>query len=377
MAEKKFVGFPLFLSVYFATFIILAVVLVLLFIPVFKEYEYNLPKNVAERYVTSFDEGKIRELTSEFVATLDRNIESEDESYAELFRVFGGKASCRRMSSKADDFSCAYEILIDGKNAGEILLETKDPKRGGFVEWIRPRHWTVTGGYLSNLEGIVRTAKVYVPAGTRVFFNGTELGDRYKSGWTRPIGSLKVLYAYNPEIPELEEYIVDGFIGEHEFSFTDEAGNPLNYVGDGVSDDDAITDNCSEEEKAALDEFTAVFLQRFVNFNSNAGAGFWHNLTQLRALCVRGTTYYNNLETAGESLQWTSPHHNSIDGIEMKRHFRVNDNLLIVSFTYLYSEGYGNGDRKQASCDVDLLIQENENGYLVETCITGPPVEVE
>jgi len=378
MDKKNRHGFRRFLIAYILLFVLIAVLGVRCFTPIVAGYERSLPKNPVDEYVASFNEDKVRALSAGFVSTINRQIETEEESYAEVLKLFQGEVSCRRISSETSDSSCAYSIIIGGKTAGKIVLETQDPMRGGFAEWIRPRHWAVTSEEISDLSGLMKSASTTVPNNVRVYFGGLELDSSYIKGEPKKIVALKDLYSMNPELPVMVTYEVDGFIAEHEFRYTDLNGNPVELAGDGVSDDAFILENCTEAEKAALDAFAEQFLRLFVNFNSNSGGGFAYNLTELRKLCVPGTTYYDNLALAKDSLSSTAAHNNSIDDITMTSHFRLDADTIVVSLTYLYSEDPGHGQaRKQARCDMDLIIKETESGYLVQSCITAPPEAVE
>ena len=61
----------------------------------------------------------------------------------------------------------------------------------------------------------------------------------------------------------------------------------------------------------------------------------------------------------------------------MTSYIRLDKDKLLVTFNYLYSEAEDDGSRKQAASDVTLFLVQTKNGFLVESCLTGPAVAVE
>lgn len=374
--KKKKSSFGLFLIAYVLFFVFIAIVAVRYFYPIFLEYETNLPKNIAEEYVRSFNEDKVRALTADFVASLDSGIETPEESFQQLNELFKEGITCRRISSEAKDNSCVYALLSSGKKIGSIRLETQDPKRGGFAEWINPRHWYVSEEKTEDFSVLIQTESVIVPENATVVFGNKTLGAEDMSGEKTDVSAFKKLYASYPSLPRLVTYTVTGYLAPHEFSFFDESGASVNLDGTAETAEEYVTDNCTEAEKEALETFCKDFIDRFTAFNANGGRGYFYNLDYLRELLVPDTTYYNNLALAKEMISYTRPHGYSVDGLTMNSTIRLDKNHLLAGFSYLYSEAEDDGSRKQAASDVTLFIVQSENGLLVESCLTGPAVAV-
>ena len=51
-------------------------------------YERSLPSHKMNEYIASLDETKIKRIAVDFVATLDHNIQSEEDSYSEIIKCF-------------------------------------------------------------------------------------------------------------------------------------------------------------------------------------------------------------------------------------------------------------------------------------------------
>ena len=78
------------------------------------EYEKSRPTTAMDQYIQSLDEEHIRELSAGFVATLDRNVQTEEESYSFILNAVNGELSYAKKSAESTEERLVYIITMDG-----------------------------------------------------------------------------------------------------------------------------------------------------------------------------------------------------------------------------------------------------------------------
>ena len=66
-------------------------------------YEKSLPAYKVADYIAGLNENKVKKLSIPFVETLDHNIQSEEEAYAEIWKCFVGGVKYRLLSNNDED----------------------------------------------------------------------------------------------------------------------------------------------------------------------------------------------------------------------------------------------------------------------------------
>ena len=97
-SKGKWLHFSIFMVFYAIFVLVLASVGLKLLWDYCDNYEKSLPSHKMDEYIASLTETKIKKIAIDFVATLDHNIQSEEDSYSEIVKCFYEGIHYKRVS---------------------------------------------------------------------------------------------------------------------------------------------------------------------------------------------------------------------------------------------------------------------------------------
>ena len=330
------------------------------------KYDRELPRNVMQRYVDGFGEEDLRRVAAPFLEGLDRNLESPEESFAEVQALMDGTMTFVKNPAECSERDLCYVMRIGGQDIGKVRLHTD----GDVSRKYSTAHWTLAGEEY-DFSMLLKSGEVTAADCWRVFFNGRELGEEYLVRGGIPYPELADYYDRFPALPRKCVYAVDSFAAGHAFTVETVPG-----AGQLPADQvplDEVLDRCSEEDRTAIADFCADYAARYVRFSANAGGGdFGTNCAWLRQLILPGTNLYQRLAQSQESLSYTGANYSQVESVELRRAMALDGSTFLVEMTYICSTGRDSTHIRSAN-DLTLVLVRTDSGKLLaETMLVQP-----
>ena len=207
MAKRKSSArrFALGMIVYALTFIVFLAIGLRFFWGVIDDYEKSQPKHAIDAYIHSFDSAHIRALSADFVASLDHELKSEEDCFAEIEQLFSGELRYSKNSVLSTEDRMTLAILSGNRLLGTIVLE----RNGAESETA----WTVTDENF-DFSDLKNSSEYLAPSEWQISCGGRPLGEQYlvETGIRYP--SMEEAYDFGFALPTLVRYELDNYIGE-------------------------------------------------------------------------------------------------------------------------------------------------------------------
>ena len=118
--KSKWLGFALGMVIY-AIIVLIAASAGLKYLWDFAaEYESELPTYKMTEYISSLNETHVRKISTDFIATLDHNIQSSEDAFSVIWKAFVPGVRFRQITSSEDGQSVTYTSL---KTLQERMLD--------------------------------------------------------------------------------------------------------------------------------------------------------------------------------------------------------------------------------------------------------------
>ena len=313
-------------------------------------YEYSRPEGTMNRYLADMDGEAFQAQVSAFISTLDHNIQPEQESRERVQEALSGVKWAKKVS-ECTDTQLVY-VLKNGKTVlGEVTLRPSENQRMGFSTW------EVSNEELM-LDVLCQDTERTVPDGYKVRCNDYILDDSYIVDDQVHYKLLEEFYE-NYTMPTMRTYRSGRIIGETAVQILDPAGNP---VTEADLDEDLITDNCTDEEKAAIKELTDLYIERYVIYLSGSNGAHTPNLYAVLVLTVQGSDLYSRLYQALGGQGFSSSYGDFLQSITINHTMKVSDDSYVVDATYLVDTYGQNGAFTTTTNNTKLILVQTMDG---------------
>ena len=179
-------------------------------------YEKSLPAYKIAEYITSLNENKVKKLSIPFVDTLDHNVQSEDDAYAEIWKCFIGGVQYRQSASDNEGNRVSYLILNKDNILGQVTLQKNEGQTG-------EKTWSVADEAY-DFSFLIRSESFIVPEHWVVMCGQKRLGVQYITDPMIPYSFLEDFYGKSFPMPHLAEYTISNYIGDPHIRFFDADG---------------------------------------------------------------------------------------------------------------------------------------------------------
>ena len=329
MAKRKkrssSANFALGMIVYALIFSVIGAVVLRFLWSYMDEYEKSRPKNTMEEYISSFDENHIKSVAADFVATLDHNVQSEEQSYAVIAEAMKGDLSYAKLSGESSQVKTVYVISLNGARLGQVELTKEEDPVFGFSPW------TVSGEEL-DFSWLLASKTITVPDSWSVYCNGNELDASYLVDEKTPYAILEDFYD-EFDLPYMVTYEVDSYVGDISFELKDEKGNSAELSGE--DDETLFTANCSEADKAELYDIVEKFISGYVRFMSDSLGSTFDNYAQLRQYIIWDSKLDQRLLNTISGLNYSSSLRDDIVSITLDDSMDLGDDSYYAAATYI------------------------------------------
>ncbi len=263
--------FALAMIVYALTFVVFLAVGLRLFWGYIDGFERTQPSHAIDRYIQSFDSEHIRDLSADFVSSLDHRLQSEEDSYALIESLFKGELRYSKNSVESTDDRLVFTIHTGKRMLGTMAL-CKSGEGNDAV-------WTVEDERF-DFSDLLNSAEILAPADWQVSCNGNPLGGEYivETGIRYP--SMEEAYDYGFQLPTLVRYEIGNYIGDVEITARDADGNEAQLQEDPSAY--TLTDRCTADQRARMEDFTRRFLPLYIAFMSNTNHNAYDNYARVK-----------------------------------------------------------------------------------------------
>ena len=228
-----------------------------------ENYESSLPAKRIAAYVSTLNETHVKKIALDFVASLDRNIQNENDSYAEIWKCFVGGVQYELISTDSEKGSVTYEIRNSQHTLGKVTLVKNELAEG-------EESWTLASEDY-DFSFLLNSERFIVPEHWVVYCGARRLGVQYIINPRVEYSFLAQFYGKSFPMPHLAEYEISNYIGDPKIRFYDADGNehPRFTFTDGK-------DQMLRSSGAMLNEIT-VFTEKFIPYYVNCLSNVSHN----------------------------------------------------------------------------------------------------
>jgi len=321
-----------------------------------ESYEASRPSNTVQAYMAQLTPEHIVDMNQNVIDQIDHNLQSEEECRRIMMAELEGGVRHAKKTKECTDTRMVYVLRTGSKVVGEFVIEANAPDSYGFTTW------KVTGESFDLSYLIGESDSVTVPDSCVVTVNGIALDEKYIVEDNIPYEEIREYYD-DYELPCKVTYEAGPLLGEMEMLVTDANGEEV--VFDENTDWSVYYLTCSDEQMEKLDDFAAMFLDRYVAFTGSNKNTRYATYDRLIQHILEGSDLAARLKNAIEGLQFGQSKGDEIVAINVHLYIAQNGKYL-VDLTYDV-DTTGKEGVVRTTTNARLLIVETEKGLKVES----------
>lgn len=352
--KKRMSGFAKGMILYVILFALVAALGLQFFFRFIENYEYTRENRVMERFVSALDDEQIEAMAAGFTDKLNTELCDADEVRAFMAEKTADATYLKKLS-ECTDSKTVYVLKTEGNVIGTVELTLGENVFHGLLS-----NWQPTASEL-DFSAYINELELDVPADYTVEINGTVLDEKYVADDSVEYGLLEEFYE-NYDLPHMVKYHADGFIGDGNVTVKDGAGNPVDAS---LLTEEQYTDNCSDAEKAALDEFLDLYIKAYMTYTSGANHLNMINYKELSALVVPDSELKFRIEQAIGGLGFASSHGDELKNITVNRYMNIGEGRYLCDVTYEVAT-IGQDGLHEYPNNTKVLIVPGSSGFLAE-----------
>lgn len=358
--KRHFSFFYLFLMIWAGIFLLATALGLRWFWGYIASYENSRPHIATDAYMEQLTISHIcDEALPALLPQIDGSIQSETQAREVLEQALQKELSCTKRTQQDDDDTLVYVLRCGPQVIGSIKLSTGETDDYGFAPW-HIREETFDLSYLLQAG-----SEVTVPSDTAVTVNGHMLESAHIAQADIQYEILADFYdSYS--LPTRTRYQWGAHLGQVSVVVTDADGEPF----DPETTPDVILDNCTGEEKTALDAVCQDFITAYIHFTSQTGGKTYQNLSQACKFVVSGGKLEQRLKDTVSGLSWVTDRHASIDSITVERYTSIGDGKYLCCVNYVVDTRDHTGDIRLENTE-QLILCQTDKGLRVEAMVTA------
>lgn len=347
------------MALYGAVVLTLILIGLTLFWSFLTAYEASRPRNTVEGYLESLTAEHIRDQALPGVLDrVDTRVQDEEICRERLAEALQGKLTAARNISRSTGETQVYVLRQGSQVIGSFQMEQTGKPSWGFAPW------TVTGEEFDLSFLLGDKVSLTVPPGYTVYVDGKPLPSGCVVEEGIPYPELSE-FGGDYELPTLVRYEAGPFLGRTEVTLTDDEGKAV--APDAGSD--VFLDNCSPEEREAVEGAARAFVQTYVDYVSCTGSDPATTLQWLRKLMVPDSALAKRMRDALAGLHWVSDRHATVSGMEVGLVSQVGEDLYFCEVAYTVNTRDITG-QVQVESRVKLLLRQTGGKLLTEAMAT-------
>ena len=356
--KKNGVGFTIFMVLYVILFLVGAYFGLTFLWNYMEAYEASRPNNTVNAYMENLTAEHIVDQCQTTVDQIDHNLQSEEECRQILLAQLEGGIRHAKKTRECTDTRLVYVLRAGTKVVGEFAIEANEPDQYGFTTW------DVAEESFDMSYMIGQSQTVTAPDACIVTVNGVALDESYIIEDNIPYEDIKEYYD-DYDLPCQVTYEAGPLLGEFEMVITNQDGTVVTF--DENTDWSAYYLNCTEEEMKKVDDFAALFLERYVDFTGSNKNTRHNTYNALIKHVLEGSDLAKRLKDAIAGLQFGQSKGDEIVSIVTHLYIRL-DQKYLVDLTYEV-DTTGKEGVVRTTTNARLLIAETDKGLKVESII--------
>ena len=317
--------FPWFMGIY-AMVILIAMAFGLHYLHGYlRSYEQSLPYNTTDAYLQTLTPDYICQKASDVLTQIDTSIQTEQEALKVMKDALSEPITFYKRVNESTDTKLVYVLRCGKQTIGSFEIEPASEDDQGFYSWIVTKESFDLSFLLQ--EGF----SVTVPHDAVVTVNGKTLNEQHITKSGIHYHALEDFYNDYPNLPTMTTYTVGLHLGTVTTAVTDAAGNPI----EPNLEQSAPLDNCTADEKAALDAIADSFISGYIHFTSQTNDDLYGNLERACAHTVPGGSLEKRLRDAARGLIWVTDRHVTIKSIDIGQYIAIGDGKYICKVIYI------------------------------------------
>ena len=351
-------AFPLSLLAYALIFLCATAIGLSWFWEFIDAYEISRPQNTLDAYMETLTPEYVADRCSDLIATIDHNVQSEEECREVILNSLTGKFSCAKKNKESDDEHYVYALRCGAKVIGTVEMRAQGEKIQGFTPWVI----TAESFDLSYL--LTEGTSITVPKEFPVYVNGRQLSGEYITAQDLPYSMLKEFYK-EYTLPTLVTYTVGPFLKEIEMTVADTAGNPVSI--DAETDYDQFLHNCTDAQKTALDGIIKNFVKYYVDVSTMKNSDFYANYDRLVPYMVRNGTLAARIKNSIDGLYWIDDREAVLKNITVNAYVNIGNGRYLCDVTFVTEQMVtSSGARGNVTTNMRLVFLETSGGLKAE-----------
>lgn len=349
--EKKKLFSPRFakgLGIYALVLTVLLAAGLLFFWVFIRSYEQTRPVNALKAYLAGLDEDYLREHAQPFLSSLDQSVQSEEESLSRLCGLIE-EADYARAPSESDS-SYTYMLHTGDTYFASVTFTAGERNLFGFPSWELSEEDFA-------FEVFCERTELSVPSDYTVILNGVRLGDGQIVDRRAPYELLAEFYDDGYTLPWLVSYRTGDYVGQLPLEVLDGTGRPLEPE---ELTEEHYTDNCTEEEKAAVEEFLQKYLSSYVGYmGSHEQDLISMYYMQLFHMVVPGSDLLSRLtQVSGLGFSYSI---DDLQSVTLNSVMNVGDGCYVCALTYVVKT-LGHADYVTTTNNIKMVLFDTEYG---------------
>lgn len=322
------------------------------------DYEASRPKYTVQAFEETFDFSSQRAYAESWLQTLNPYVNTTDGYFDMLVAEVSNDISCLKHAELCTESKQVYEILHDGKPMGEMTMQITGKSRFGFDVW-----QVIDVDY--DFSDLTESYSLTIPDGWSLYCNGNLVGPEAITARGIPIPLLRDFDDAGLELPTQVTYTIDNYIGELRYEIRNPSGQVVTELNE-----QTMTDNCTDAEKASLDSFLSVYIERLVNYSSNYHGNRWGNYESLAQLIVDGSELEHRMREAMEGLNYVPARNNPVTGITVHNYMNLGGGRYFIKLTYNVDVLGQTTNVNATENHLELIVTQNGDSYLAVTQLT-------
>ncbi len=331
--------------------LVLAVLLAagLVFFWVFiRSYEQTRPATAVKAYLAGLDADYLREHAQPFFSSLDSSVQSGEESLERICELIEGADYVRAPGENNGSYT--YVLRSGDVNFASVTFTAGERNLFGFPSWELSQEDFA-------FENFCQQTELVVPAGYTVILNGIRLGAGQIDDDRVPYSLLAEFYDDGYDLPYLTRYRTGSYVGELPLEVLDETGRD---VAPEDLTEELFTDNCTDEEKAAVYDFAQEYFTNYVGYmGSHEEGGIYMYYMLLYRMVMPDSDLLSRLtQVSGLGFSYSI---DSLQSVTLNNVMNVGNGCYVCALTYVV-QTLGHADYVTTTNNTKLVLFDTEYG---------------
>lgn len=316
-------------------------------------YEYSRSKHAVQAYMDELTPDRVADLSSDLIDRVDHNIQSVEQCRAYIKEAVG-EITYAKKSKECTDTHQVFVLRSGNTVIGQFSIKALESDKYGFTRWEFDKE-SVDVGALGLFGAEYRTI---VPHDHTVTVNGYTLDSSYITDDKIPYEPLTELYD-DYDLPYKVSYAVTPIMGQMNVEIADSEGNIVTF--DETTDWTRYFHNCTEDEIKALDEFSKVFVERYVAFTGSRRSNRYTNFNKLKDHIVEDSVLITRLRNAVEGLEFGQSLGDKVVSLVANHQVRLAEGHYLCDITYEV-DTTGRKGVVRTTTNIKLVVVQTDKG---------------